>query len=255
MNALKVFFHPQYLFVLLWLTAGVASRIVMVKRDRRLHEQFMRELIYYVRLDKRQQARFRDRVRAVVADKEFIGRGIEVTPEMRHLLAASVVQVTFGLSIYNLTHFSRIIVYPDRYRSRISKEDHVGEVNPGMRAIVVSWKRFYEDYRIVDDARNLGLHEMAHAVWFEHKAADQEYVRLDPRLMQRWRELAQAEASRIVAGKGGLFRKYASTNQEEFFAVAVEYFFEQPHEFKSSLPELYSTMVGLLKQDPADYPD
>ena len=45
-------------------------------------------------------------------------------------------------------------------------------------------------------------------------------------------------------------RKYALTNKEEFFAVAVENFFERPAAFKTALPELYSILAKLLKQDP-----
>ncbi|TXI82845.1 MAG: hypothetical protein E6Q44_00750, partial [Flavobacteriales bacterium] len=41
------------------------------------------------------------------------------------------------------------------------------------------------------------------------------------------------------------------TNQAEFFAVAVEYFFEQPVAYQERLPELYACMRALLRQDPA----
>ena len=46
-------------------------------------------------------------------------------------------------------------------------------------------------------------------------------------------------------------RSYAGTNEAEFFAVAVEYFFERPQEFQTALPELYGTLGSLLRQDPA----
>jgi MtfA peptidase len=48
-----------------------------------------------------------------------------------------------------------------------------------------------------------------------------------------------------------LLRAYAGTNQPEFFAVAVEYFFELPREFKQDLPELYAVLSAMLRQDPA----
>jgi hypothetical protein len=66
-----------------------------------------------------------------------------------------------------------------------------------------------------------------------------------------WRTLAEVEAARLRAGNGRLFRAYAGTDQAEFFAVAVEYFFEQPGSFKTQLPELYACMCELLRQDPA----
>lgn len=252
MILLKVVIPPQAVLFLIWLGIAAVSRIARFRGDKQLHDELSHALGYYNQLDHRLQTRFRDRVRAVVEDKEFIGRGIEVTGSMRHMIAASIVQLTFGLPAVTLAHFSRIIVYPDRYRSRISKQDHVGEVNPGLRTIVISWKRFCEDNHIADDARNLGLHEMAHALWFEHRAGENGYVRLDKRLMARWRELAQVEATRIHDDRSSLFREYAGTNQEEFFAVAVEYFFEQPLAFRDALPDLYALLCGLLKQDPAE---
>lgn len=45
-------------------------------------------------------------------------------------------------------------------------------------------------------------------------------------------------------------RSYASTNQQEFFAVCVEHFFEASKSFRENLPQLYSHLCILLNQDP-----
>ena len=47
-----------------------------------------------------------------------------------------------------------------------------------------------------------------------------------------------------------LFRNYCATNLDEFFSVAVECFFEKPHEFKNYNPKLYSLLSKILKLDP-----
>ena len=47
-------------------------------------------------------------------------------------------------------------------------------------------------------------------------------------------------------------RNYASTNIEEFWACSVECFFEAPIEFKKNIPDLYSKMCQVLKQDMAE---
>ena len=39
-------------------------------------------------------------------------------------------------------------------------------------------------------------------------------------------------------------------NENEFFAVAVENFFEGPEHLNSELPELYAILRGMLNQDP-----
>ncbi|MCB0763876.1 MAG: zinc-dependent peptidase [Flavobacteriales bacterium] len=229
----------------------VAQGVHVSRRSRRLNELLERSFAYYRGLDPAARSHFRERVRHFISEKDFHGRGITVTKEMEVLLAACAVQLTFGLPRLALEHFTKIIVYPDRYRSRMTGSDHVGEVNPGLRAIVISWKHFLSDYAVPDNARNLGLHEMAHALWFENRIPNDEHDFLDRRSMATWRALAQEEATRIHAGKSRLFRDYAGTNQEEFFAVAVEYFFEQPRQFDRELPDLYATMVRMLGQDPA----
>ncbi|MEZ4738338.1 MAG: zinc-dependent peptidase [Flavobacteriales bacterium] len=237
-------------FGALGLVAGL-SQWSQWHRSQRMDTLLMRSFAYYRGLQPKMRTVFRDRMKAFIDEKDFHGRGIEVTPDMQSLISACAVQLTFGLPAMALQHFTKIVIYPDRYRSRMTGSDHIGEVNPGMRAIVISWKHFTEDYVVADDARNVGLHEMAHALWFENRIPNDEHDFLDRRSMAQWRILAQEEASRIHHGKSRLFRAYAGTNQEEFFAVAVEYFFEQPESFEQELPDLYGTMSGMLKQDPA----
>jgi len=62
--------------------------------------------------------------------------------------------------------------------------------------------------------------------------------------------LSKIEIERIKHDNHHFFRSYAATNIYEFFAIAVEYFFEVPDELKNELPRLYDYMVKLLKQDP-----
>lgn len=210
-----------------------------------------RHLPYYGLLSAKDRRAFERRVGHWMNDKEWHGRGVEVTRKMRVLIAGSAVQVTFGLDPLLLMHFTRIIVYPDQYRNRTQDRDHIGEVNPGMRVIAISWKHFMEGFGDGTDARNVGLHEMAHALWFENEIPNGEDGFLRPQHMKTWRELARAEAERINAGEKRFFRDYAGTNQAEFFAVAVEYFFERPEGYREQLPELYEAMCQLLGQDPA----
>lgn len=209
-------------------------------------------LPYYAQLDRTARREFDQRVTDFINDKEFHGRGIEVTREMKLMLAGSAVQVTFGLEPLLLMHFSRIVVYPDQYRNRPQSHLHLGEVNPGMRVIAISWKHFLQGYAEPTDARNVGLHEMAHALWFENRIPNAETGFLSNKLLLEWRQLAEDESARIRSGEDRFFREYAATDQAEFFAVAVEYFFEKPVVYRAALPELYECMVQLLGQDPAE---
>jgi hypothetical protein len=54
-------------------------------------------------------------------------------------------------------------------------------------------------------------------------------------------------------GAKNLLGDYAATNYHEFWAVAVEIFFESPVEFRQELPGLYEAMATVLNQDPLNF--
>lgn len=205
---------------------------------------------YYGSLPDSARKEFEKRVKEVLFEKEWMGQGIEVSREMRVRIAAALVQLTIGLDRLLLLHFKRIVVFPNEYLDRNSGKWHQGDVKPGAGTIALSWKHFQLGYHDPQDARNVGLHELAHALWFENQIPNQEHNFIHPDLLEEWKRKAAVEIDRIRHGESSVLRAYASTNQAEFFAVAVEYFFEQPVPFKEGLPELYATLSAILKQDP-----
>ena len=124
-------------------------------------------------------------------------------------------------------------------------------MNPGRKTIVFSWRGIIEGLNPDNDGLNLLMHEYAHALYFEHKLMHDQYQIFNDEAFNRVAGQAEIEMERIRSGENHFLRKYASTNVEEFFAVAVENFFERSVQFKKELPELYGTLVLLLRQDPA----
>jgi|694.fasta_scaffold72728_5 hypothetical protein len=206
---------------------------------------------YHDTLAPEHQERFQRVTGRFLNDKEWLGAGIDVKEEMKVMISACAAQLLHGFDErITLTHFNRIVVHPEAYRTVHKDRRHQGEVNPKARVIRLSWPHFVQGYARSSDAHNVGLHEMAHALWFEDFIPNHEDGFLDPVLLEDWKILGDQETAAIKAGKPSLLRDYAATNQEEFFAVAVEYFFERSREFKEQLPELYAVLSGLLKQDP-----
>ena len=208
---------------------------------------------YYQQLSEKPRRRFERRIVQFIATKQFVPREMDkITPEMKVLIAASFVQLTFGFPSINLIHFKRILIYPDSYYSTINRRYHKGEVNPRHNLIVVSWKNFSEGYISPNDSYNLGLHEMAHALRLENMVRNQEFNFLDPILLRKWDELSKMEMKKLQLGEESFFRKYAGADDFEFFAVAVENFFERPLDFSIKLPDLYKLLVRILKQNPLE---
>lgn len=210
--------------------------------------------IHYQRLGPQDQKRFERIAASFIHDKEWRGVGMKVGDEMKVMVSACAAQLLMGFPELELSHFETIVLYPNSYRSRTGRM-HQGEVRPASGMILISWSDFLFGYAHTQDAHNVGLHEMAHALWFENKLENGKAHFLHPEFLQDWIDHADAEIERIKGGKSRLLRNYAGSNQAEFFAVGVEYFFELPKEFKQDLPELYATLSAMLKQDPAALQD
>jgi Mlc titration factor MtfA (ptsG expression regulator) len=123
-------------------------------------------------------------------------------------------------------------------------------VNPGLRTIVFSWQGIIEGLQRGDDGLNLLLHEFAHALWLEHKLMSNEYEVFNAELIELLERWSEHQLNNKNVQESHFFRRYAFENIEEFFAVAVENFFERSKEFKQALPELYYILVAIFKQDP-----
>ncbi|MDX5348939.1 MAG: zinc-dependent peptidase [Hymenobacteraceae bacterium] len=213
-----------------------------------LHNKFN----YYKKLHPVRQKEFENRVTTFIEQKQFVSRDPEmlITDEMKVQIAACAIQLTFGLPPVYFSHFHTIILYPERYFSTIRQQYHSGEINMA-GLIVLSWKDFVDGYEDQWDGRNLGLHEMAHALQFENLIRNEEFNFLSQRYLRQWEEVSALEIQKMVVTEATFLRRYAATDHYEFFAVCVEYFFEKPREFKQNMPGLYLIMSKLLNQDPA----
>ena len=208
---------------------------------------------YYFRLSSSHKKEFESKLESVLSTKEFVGRGgIDlVSEEMELLIGATITMVTFGWRKVRLPHFRYILVYPNTYYSTITKSYHRGEVNPKFGIIAVSWNCFLEGLMDESDGINLGIHEVAHALKLEnHIYSNEEIEFFNPNAKREYISHMKAELERLRNGGIPFFRKSAELNEDEFFAVSLEYFFEKPQEFFEAKPEFYKVLVKLMQQDP-----
>lgn len=231
-------------------------QIMSGKRSVRVPPARQRELLAkyatpYQHMSLPEKAIFEEKVEHFVNGKLWLGAGINVLPEMKVMIGACAAQLLRGFPEVALRHFDRIVVHPDSYRSPRSGRLHQGEVRPQVGVIVISWDDFVHGYARSGDAHNVGLHEMAHALWFENTIINGEDGFLEATLLGQWSALAATEIARIRMGSAHFFRDYAGTNEAEFFAVAVEYFFERSKAMKAALPEIHACLCALLRQDPS----
>ena len=121
--------------------------------------------------------------------KPFVFYGdIKNKEEIKAYVAASATLVTLGMQDFKFEKsISRIIiVYPSKYYSRIGREHHIGEYNPRLRGLLVfSAEDLAHGFQIPNDGRNLGIHEVAHALMVEtRKKSSWEAMRFKVGLMR-----------------------------------------------------------------------
>lgn len=223
--------------------------------DRNKKSILKNQFRFYNRLNKNQQRIFEHRVASFIKDKFFIGReGIEVTEEMKVLISATAVMLTFGFRDYYIGLLNRIFIYPNEFYSMASEEYHKGEFNPKLKTLVLSWEDFRKGFENESDKINLGIHEFAHAIHLNSlKERDISSTIFSDSFKELTDLLTNEEELRKALIASKYFREYAYTNQFEFLAVVIETFIESPQEFKSQFPEVYNKTKQMLNFDFAGY--
>jgi MtfA peptidase len=219
-----------------------------------LHILLKQKNSYFKNLSAGGQQRFVERVFTFMENKNFIGReGLIITDEIRILISASAVQLTFGLKDYTISHLHTINVFPREFYSKLFETSFKGLATQG-GVVSLSWDDFKQGYADDTDRINLGLHELAHALNID---LDEEGIFDDhfADSVANWKAIAADNFQKLQKGEITFLRKYGGRSIHEFFAVCVEHFFELPNEFKKTLPELYWNLAFMLNQDPDNAKD
>lgn len=203
--------------------------------------------LYYNTLSPHYKSVFVERTLIFAHTKHFVAqKNLEVNNQVKVIIAASAVQLTLGLSYWQLSYFETIILFPNDFKNELSGLYLKGETNlTGF--VSFSWKSFIEGYRIPNDNINLGLHEFAHALRFNGiRGENTDYF--FENYFWKWYCYAYKEFYKLQKGLPSVFRSYGGANINEFLSVAIEHFFESPEQFKNNAPELYSATAILLNQ-------
>jgi Mlc titration factor MtfA (ptsG expression regulator) len=205
-------------------------------------------LPYFGKLNDANKQRFLKRVYNFKRGKSFHFQGLDPSEEVEILVSAAAVQVSFGLKNYRLPFFKEIYILSDAYQASNAKQMFIGHVSP--TGIYISWKHFVQGFANYDDGVNVALHEMAHALHHENFMQE---TGIDWDFRQDFDKLPSIFGplmTQAIVERRSYLRGYAFTNFHEFWAVGLEYFFENPQELKDNLPQLYAILCDTLNQDP-----
>jgi len=212
-------------------------------------------------LDADEGRRLRGLVAVLLAEKRFEGcAGLRINDEIRVVIAGQMALVALGLSLDFLDRLRSVLVYPGDFRAPRRtplgggvdmewQQDQEGEVWTG-GSMVLAWPRVAAGGRLRDGARSVVIHESAHLL----DAYDGSIDGLPPLPSADWPACVAAcrEHFREVLdeGRGVPFDEYADTSPVEFFAVASECFFQDPHRLWRFDRGLYDLLAVAWRQDP-----
>lgn len=206
------------------------------------------------RLSESEKQRFEREVGFFLDEQVVTGpRGAELPERLRVLVAASAVIVVFGRAGFRYPKLRDVVVYDEAFDEDYRQGDakHILGMVHGQGPILFSARALEQGFANPRDGHNVGLHEFAHVLDFETGMADGVPSLMPWKNVAPWLEVMRDEAERVET-KRSILRKYASTNEAEFFAVATEAFFERPDALRKKHPELYELLEDTYGQNPAD---
>jgi Mlc titration factor MtfA (ptsG expression regulator) len=205
----------------------------------------------------------------LLAEKRFESAGgFEMTDDARLAIAgqAAVLLLHRTTDYFPLLH--SIIVYPAEYEASVVESDDLGVVYEGdesragetwmQGSLVLSWDDIAADMAETEAELNVVLHEFTHQLDAETGEMNGLPPIRDRALRADWERAMSSAYERHVAaveaGRATVLDPYGAEDPAEFFAVAVEAFFQQPLRLRSATPELYGLLCRYFSQDPATWP-
>jgi Mlc titration factor MtfA (ptsG expression regulator) len=261
--------------------AGFALHRSLLRRSRRRQallaepfpERWRRFLLesydHYERMDAAWRVRFEDDVRIFLAEKRISGIEVEVTDELRLLVAASAVTLSVGWPDHEWDELAEVLLYPDDFDRDYSfgGDELSGQTHPE-GTVILSAPSLAESFEYPDDAFHVGLHEFAHLLDLDRshfggipaglgEASAREWTLVAEREMERLRKEGDAPKRRRLRLRDNqsAFDPYGEGDPVEFLAVAVEAFFEIPQRVRRQHAEVYRLLSAYFGQDPAAWDD
>lgn len=213
-----------------------------------------RHVPLYRRLDTAGRARFDMDVKIILDEWIFEGvDDVEVTRSMKVGVAAGAALLLHGRPDWELPHRQTVLFYPDYFDGDyLIGADGDAEFD-GMAhqqgPIILSSIALKEAWETSDDGWNVVLHELAHLLDYKTEFADGVPSLIDPRSAVAWQDLVDREMRRIRRRRS-ILREYGATDPAEFFAVAVESFFERPVLMAERHSDLFAALEALFNLDP-----
>ena len=197
---------------------------------------------------------------------EFIGcNGLEVTDEMRFSISAQACLLVVNTDTW-YKHLRTILIYPSAFKSKQIKQDgyivtevetvRIGE-SWARGPVVLSWAHTEKGAIKDDDGHNVVFHEFAHQLDDLSGQTNGIPILSKGQSFADWNRVFvkayENHLRSVEQGENTVLDAYGAQGPEEFFAVAVEVFFEKPKELHREELDIYRQLAELFNLEPLDW--
>ena len=213
---------------------------------------------FYQNLNQEERRRFEKKVRNFLRSVRITGVRTKVEDLDRLLIASSAVIPLFGFPTWGYNYLHEVLLYPAAFDRDFStenpKEVISGMVGNGRNmegVMILSKHSLHQGFANTTDKHNVGIHEFVHILDKQDGSINGVPAVLnESEYTEPWLQLMHREMGRIRKKKSDI-DAYAATKEEEFLAVASEYFFECPKLFEEKHPKLYRMLRKVYHQNTA----
>jgi len=206
------------------------------------------------------------KINAFLDQTDFIGcNGLEVTEEMQLSIAAQACLLVVNNDTW-YDHLTTILIYPSAFKSK--QTEHNGYVVTERETVrtgeswsrgpvILSWAHTKQGAINDKDGHNVVFHEFAHQIddlsghtdGVPNLDKNQNFADWEHVFVKAFKSHVQ----HVQAGRKTVFDAYGAEGHEEFFAVAVEVFFERPAALKHHEPAVYEQLAMLFRLEPSTW--
>jgi hypothetical protein len=198
------------------------------------------QLPFYQELSVENKTRFRQRMALFMEANEFMPQGMEaVPPDLKAVVAASAVQLTFGLEKYLFPKFENVVIYPHPFPSPQYPEHwHASEIYPEDGVVIFSAEQLMAGFLQPQRYFHIGLYEYARIFATSHPEV----------VFPTFKEADWEKLERISGFSQDFIEKWIGLPGVDIQAVAIAHFFIFPEKFKAELPAVFHLLSGIFHQ-------
>jgi Mlc titration factor MtfA (ptsG expression regulator) len=213
---------------------------------------------FYANLGEDEKDHFAERLQRFLAAIKITGVNADIEDLDRVLIGAAAIIPVFYIPDWEYVNLREILVYPGNFN--MDYEQHGQErtisgmvgTGPMQNVMILTKWDLRQGFINRGSNRNTAIHEFVHLVDKMDGTLDGvPEILLERKYVARWKQLLDDEMEKIRRGESDI-DLYGATSPVECFAVAAEYFFEQPEAFAHHHPALDELMKRIFIRKKAD---